>query len=217
MPIKVILADDHTILREGLRALLEIQSQIKVIASVSNGREAVSKTRELKPDVVVMDIAMPELNGIDATGMICRDCPGTKVIILSIHESSEHIYRAFRAGAKGYLLKDSASTELVEAIHAVYNRRRYLSQRIADTILDDYILQRSESRPRSPLELLSQREREVLQLVVEGLSSADIARRLSLSPRTVETYRSRIMDKLDLHDLPSLTKFAIENGLTTSR
>ncbi len=217
MIIKVILADDHTIVREGLRALLESQPHIEVIASVSNGREAVRAARELKPDVIVMDIAMPELNGIDAAEIICHERPETQVVILSIHKSSEHIYRALRAGAKGYLLKDSAGAELVEAIRTVHERRRYITQQIAETILDEYISQRREMSKRSPIELLSQREREVLQFVVEGLSSQEIAQQLSLSPRTVETYRSRIMQKLDLHDLPSLTKFAIENGLTTSQ
>jgi DNA-binding NarL/FixJ family response regulator len=217
MTISILLADDHTILRDGLCSLLEKNPEFKVIGSVSNGREAVQMAKNLKPDVVIMDIAMPELNGIDATKQIRQECPHTQVVILSIHATSEHIYRAFRAGALGYLLKESAGSEAVLAVQAAYEKRRYLTQRIADTILDSYFMQRSVAQGRSPLESLSQREREVLQLVAEGETSSEIAQRLTLSPRTVETYRSRIMDKLDIHDLPTLILFAIENGLTTSR
>lgn len=217
MSIKILLADDHTIVRDGLRALLESDPEFVVVGSVANGREACLKARELQPDVVVMDIAMPELNGIEATGQIRQDCPATQVVILSIHATSEHIYRAFRAGALGYLLKESAGSELSAAIKAAHEKRRYLTQRIAETVLDSYLLQQAASHERSPLESLSQREREVLQLVVEGLASAEIAERLSLSPRTVETYRARIMKKLDIHDLAGLVRFAIENGLTAPR
>ena len=217
MTITILLADDHTIVRDGLRALLEDNPDFIVMGSVSNGREAVQKVRELKPNVVLMDIGMPELNGIDATEQIRREYPTTQVVILSIHATSEHIYRAFRAGAIGYLLKESAGEEAVLAIHAAQEGRRYLTQRIADTVLNGYILQRAESNQRSPLESLSQREREVLQLVVEGISSIEIAERLSLSPRTVQTYRSRIMKKLDIHNMPTLIRFAIKNGLVTIR
>lgn len=213
MKIKVLLADDHTIVRDGLRALLESELDIEIIGSVANGREALLKSLELKPDVVVMDIAMPELNGIDAAEQIRLGAPKTQVVILSIHSTAAHIYRAFRAGALGYLLKESAGSELIDAIHAVHKGRRYLTQRIADTVMDSYLLQHS----KSPLEELSVREREVLQLVAEGLPSAEISVRLSLSLRTVETYRSRIMQKLNLHDLSSLIRFAIENGLTALR
>lgn len=213
MKIKILLADDHTIVRDGLRALLESELDIEIIGSVANGREALLKSLELKPDVVVMDIAMPELNGIDAAEQIRLGAPKTQVVILSIHSTAAHIYRAFRAGALGYLLKESAGSELIDAIHAVHKGRRYLTQRIADTVMDSYLLQHS----KSPLEELSVREREVLQLVAEGLPSAEISVRLSLSLRTVETYRSRIMQKLNLHDLSSLIRFAIENGLTALR
>lgn len=214
MPITILLADDHAIVRDGLCALLENDSALMVVASVANGRDALQKTRELKPDVVVMDIAMPELNGIEATSQIRKQCPATQVVILSIHASGEHIYRAFQAGALGYLLKESAGIELVEAIKAAREGRRYLTQRIADTVLEGYLQQRTTSDQNSALESLSQREREVLQLVVEGLSSAEIAARLALSPRTVETYRARIMQKLDIHDLSGLIRFALRNGIT---
>jgi len=217
MAIRVLLADDHTIVRDGLCALLEKHGNINVVGSVSNGREAVKLSHELKPDVVLMDISMPELNGIDATEQIRADSPATQVVILSIHATSEHIYRAFRAGALGYLLKESAGPEAVLAIQAAYEKRRYLTQRIADTVLDSYLIQRSVTQQRSPLDTLSKREREVLQLVAEGVTSAEIASQLSLSPRTVETYRSRIMNKLDIHDLPALILFALENGLISPK
>ncbi|MFM8321532.1 MAG: response regulator [Chloroflexota bacterium] len=210
--IHVLLADDHTLVREGLRALLENDGQFKVVASVANGREAVAKTLLLKPDVAVLDIAMPELNGIDAAEMIHQQCPSTRVVILSMYATGEHIHRAFRAGVLGYLLKESAGEELAAAVAAAHAGRRYMTQRIADQVLDQY-LQQAARPARSPLDALSERERQVLQLVAEGRSSAEIGARLALSPRTVETYRSRVMAKLDLHDLPSLVRFAIANGL----
>jgi DNA-binding NarL/FixJ family response regulator len=217
MKIKILLADDHTMVRDGLRALLENEPDLSIVASVANGREAVDQAIATQPDVVVMDIAMPELNGIDAAEQIRRACPQTQVVILSIHATTEHIYRAFRAGVVGYLLKESAGSELVNAVHSAHAGCRYLTRRIADTVLDNYMLQYATSNQRSPLEGLSQREREVLQLVAAGLTSAEIATRLSLSPRTIETYRVRIMSKLNVHDLPGLIHFALANGLSPQK
>lgn len=217
MKTTILLADDHTMVRDGLKALLVENSEFSVVGSAANGLEAVEKARKLKPDVVVMDIAMPEMNGLDATEQIRQDCPQTQVVILSIHATSEHIYQAFRVGALGYLLKESAGAELVAAVQAARAGQRYLTQRIADTVLDSYLLQRAESKGHSPLDSLSQRERAVLQLVADGFSSAEIAERLSLSPRTVETYRSRVMHKLEIHDLRGLKRFAFENGLTAPK
>jgi len=170
--------------------------------------------QQLRPDVAVVDIAMPELNGIEATREIRQTCPTTQVVILSMHSTAEHIFRALEAGALGYLLKESAGMEVVDAVRAVHAGRRYLSQRIADTVVDDYLRQRQAAEAKSPLERLTPRERQVLQLVVEGKSSAEIGDILALSPKTIETYRSRIMQKLGLHDLPSLVKFAIQHGIT---
>jgi DNA-binding NarL/FixJ family response regulator len=158
-----------------------------------------------------MDIAMPELNGIEATRQIHDASPSTQVLILSMHSTTEHIFRALRAGARGYLLKDSAGTEVVDAVRAVHAGRRYLSQKIASTVLDDYISERHRS---SPLDSLSPRERQILQLVAEGKSSAEVAALLFLSPKTVDTYRSRMMQKLSIGDLPTLVKFAIQHGVT---
>ncbi len=214
MSTKVFIADDHTIVRDGLRAILEAQGDITVVGDAANGREAVDKVKKLKPDVVIMDIAMPELNGIGATYQIHQIFPSVEVVILSIFSTTEHIFRAFDAGARGYLLKESAGIEVVNAIRAVHAGRRYLSQKIDEILVDDYIQLRKVTESKTPLDLLSPREREVLQLVAEGKTSREIANLLYLSPKTVETYRSRLMQKLDLKDIPDLVKFAIQHGLT---
>jgi len=213
-PITVFLADDHAVVRDGLRFLLEAQEDIKVIGDAVNGRETVSRVVQLCPDVTIIDIAMPELNGIEATRQVVDTCLTTQVIILSMYSTSEHIFRALQAGARGYLLKESAGIEVVNAVRAVYAGRRYLSPKISDKLVDDYVRQRQGSEAKSPLSRLSPREREILQFVVEGKPSAEIADLLSLSPKTVETYRSRLMKKLDIDDLPGLVKFAIQHGLT---
>jgi len=212
--ITVFLTDDHAVVRDGLRVLLEAQPDIKVIGDAANGREAVRQVTQLRPDVVVMDIAMPDLNGIEATRQIYEACPSAQVIILSMHSTTEHISRALQAGARGYLLKESAGIEVVNAVRAVHAGHRYLSPKISDWLIDDYIRQRRAVEGKGPLARLSPREREVLQLVVEGKSNAEIAGILSLSLKTVETYRSRLMRKLGISDLPSLVKFAVQHGLT---
>jgi len=208
--ISVLLADDHAVVRDGLRALLEAQTDIEVVGDAANGREVLRLAQQLHPDVVVMDIAMPELNGVEATQQMHDAYPSTQVLILSMHSTTEHIFRALQAGARGYLLKDSAGAEVVDAVRVVHAGRRYLSQKIAATVIDDYIAERHRT---SPLESLSSRERQILQLVAEGKSSTEIAAILFLSPKTVDTYRSRLMHKLDIGDLPSLVKFAIQHGV----
>ena len=207
MTIRVLLADDHAMMRDGLKALLSASPDISVVAEVSNGGDAVRRAQELKPDVVVMDIAMPDLNGIEAARMLRDRCPETRVVILSMHSSSEHVFRAFEAGAAGYLLKESAGTEADVAVRAVHGGQRYLSRAIA-------ALAQAPAGRAGPLDSLSARERQVLQLVVEGHSSAEIAKRVHLSPKSVETYRSRLMKKLGVSDVPSLVKFAIHHGIT---
>lgn len=211
MLITVYLVDDHRILREGLRILLELKGDIRVVGEAEDGRKALDGILKARPDVVLMDITMPELNGIDATQNIMLKLPQTKVIILSVHSDTEHIYRAFQAGAKGYLLKESAGDEVVKAVHAVYQDRQYISQKLSDVLPLSYARQR---QVRSPFELLSAREREVLQLTVQGATSAMIAGKLALSPKTVDTYRSRLMEKLGVQNLPELVRFAIKHGLT---
>lgn len=215
MSIKVFLADDHAVVRDGLRFLLEAEKNISVIGEAGDGREAVRQVKKLKPDVVIMDIAMPELNGIEATQQISEMVFSTRIVILSMHASKEHIFRALQAGAQGYLLKESAGQEVAKAVHTVHAGGRYLSQRIAETVIEDYIFQGRAASGRTPLDRLSSREREILQLVVEGKSSVGIAETLFLSPKTVETYRSRLMQKLGVKDFPSLVKFAIRHGVTT--
>lgn len=214
MTINVLLADDHAIVRDGLKLLLESQPGIKVTGEAMNGRDAVRLTMKLHPDIVIMDIAMPELNGIEAASQIRDNCPSSKVIILSMHSSTEHIYRSLKAGARGYLLKESAGVEVVSAVKAVFSGGRYLSQKISDRVIEDYLKKHEDKEAENLLDRLSPRELEILQLVVEGRSSADIAGIIFLSPKTVETYRSRLMQKLNVTDLPGLVKFAIKHGLT---
>ena len=211
MTIKVLLADDHALVLDGLRALLEPHHDIRVIGHVSNGREAVKLAVEKQPDIVVMDISMPELNGIEAMQLIQEKCAKTQIIILSMHSNSEHVFRALQSGARGYLLKSSAGKEAVKAIRNVYAGNRYISQKLAGSVIDDYVQDRHSS---SPLDSLSSREKQVLQMFIEGHSVAKTAETLFLSPRTVETYRARVMQKLDVHNLPALVKFAIQHGLT---
>ncbi len=210
MTISVLLADDHAILRDGLKALLSASPSITVIADVGDGREAVNLSEKLQPDVAILDISMPGLNGIEATHLLREKCPQTRIIILSMHSSSEHVFRALQAGATGYLLKESAGGELEAAVRAVHAGRRYLSRALM--ALDPGA--GTGTARASPLDSLSTRERQVLQLVVEGHSSAQIAAVIHLSPKTVETYRGRLMKKLGVSDITGLVRFAIEHGLT---
>ncbi len=214
MSISVLIADDHAVVRDGLKLLLESQPDIRVTGEATNGRDAVRQALRLRPDIVIMDIAMPELNGIEAANRIRQDCPSTQIIILSMHSTAEHIYRSLKVGARGYLLKESAGVEVVNAVNAVFKGGRYLSQKISDRVIEDYLNKQDTKEPDNPLERLTQREREILQMVVEGKSSAEIAGIIFLSPKTVETYRSRLMQKLGVTDIPALVKFAIRHGLT---
>jgi RNA polymerase sigma factor (sigma-70 family) len=213
MNITIFLADDHAVVRDGLRFLLEAQPDFKVIGDAANGREAVHRVAQLCPHVLIIDIAMPELNGIEATRQIRELCPATRVIVLSMHATDEHIFRALQAGAQGYLLKESAGVEVIKAIRAVHDGQHYLSQKISEKVIENYVRQYELGLAQDPLARLSPREQEILQLVVEGKSSAEIAEMLSLSPNTVDTYRSRLMQKLSINDLPGLVKFAIQHGL----
>jgi DNA-binding NarL/FixJ family response regulator len=214
LSITVFVADDHAVVRDGLRLLIETQGDMKVVGEASNGRDASRQVLRTNPDVVVMDVAMPELNGVEATRQIRENSPATKVIILSMHSSSEHIFQALKAGAHGYLLKESAGIEVINAIRSVYSGKRFLSEKIGDQVIDEYIRNREIAETSSPLSKLSSREREILQLVAEGKSSSDIAQVLFISQKTVETYRSRLMQKLGISDLPGLIKFAIQHGIT---
>ncbi len=207
--IGVLLVDDHSIVREGLAVLLERDPRIRVIGTATTGREAIEAARRLKPQVVVMDLVLPELSGVDATQRIRHELPHTSVVVLSVCDSSEHISCALRAGASGYVLKCSVAAELVRAVLAVVSGTRYLCSQIAESLGEAATAEGSTS----PLERLSAREREVLHLTVAGATSAETARRLSLSPKTVETYRSRIREKLGVADQAALIRFALQHAM----
>lgn len=213
MTIRVIVADDHAVIREGLRVLLGSQKDIQVLGLASNGREAVQLVDEHKPDVVVMDISMPELNGVEAIRRMRPRHPHMQVVVLSIHETKRYVFQALQAGAKGYLLKETAWQEVVEAVRAVQRGERYLSRRIADLLMDEIFENLETAASADPLETLSPREREILQLVAEGRTSQEIGESLSISPKTVDSYRSRLMQKIGVSDLAGLIKFAIQHGV----
>jgi DNA-binding NarL/FixJ family response regulator len=212
MPVRILIADDHAVVREGLRMILESMGGLIVVGEALDGRDAIEKAETLRPDVIVMDIAMPELNGIEATRIICERLPAVKIIILSMHHTTEHIFRAVQAGARAYLLKESAGASVAKAIQAIMKGEYYFGAGVEAP--PKLVRARQRTRPASPLESLSQREREVIQLVVEGKTSAEIAQDLSLSPKSVETYRSRLMLKLGVSNIPSLVKFALLHGIT---
>jgi DNA-binding NarL/FixJ family response regulator len=215
MSIRIILADDHKIVRLGLRTLLEGQPGMEVVAEAQDGREAFQKVKDFLPDVVVMDIAMPELNGIEATRLITAEFPNVKVIALSMHSDRRFVARMLESGASGYLLKDCAFEELAHAIKAVYENQTYLSPDITGVVIGDYLRQLSSKSPSSLFSLLTPREREVLQPLTEGKTTKQIAALLHVSAKTIETHRSQIMEKLDIHSVAELTKYAIREGITT--
>jgi DNA-binding NarL/FixJ family response regulator len=209
--IRVVLADDHTLVRDALLAYLDAQDHMEVIASVDNGADAVERCEKLRPDVAVMDVVMPRLNGIEATSQIRQRTEHTRVILMSMHSDIDYVYRGLRAGALGYVAKTSTGSDLVRAIRTVHAGRRFLSATITESLLDDYLCTRAA---RSPLEQLSVRERQILQLMAEGRSSTAIAGALSLSPKTIDTYRSRMMEKLGITEFAALVKFAVLHGVT---
>ena len=213
MKIRVLVADDHAIIREGLCIMLGNQPDMQVVGRAVNGREALRLVDQQNPDVAVMDISMPELNGIDAIEQMLPRHPELKVIVLSIHETKPYVFRALKAGARGYLIKETAGLEVVEAVRAVYRGERYLSQRIADLLMDGSLQNLDSWVEVSPLDRLSTREREILQLVAEGKTSQEIAERLSISSKTVDTYRSRLMRKIEVEDMAGLIRFAIQHGV----
>jgi DNA-binding NarL/FixJ family response regulator len=211
MTIRILIADDHGVVAEGLRHLVSAQPDMEVIGLAENGREVVRAALDSAPDVVLMDHAMPLLNGTEATRLIRERSPATRVIMLSMYSDAVHVYRALQAGATGYIVKKSVAKEVVDAINAVYRGGRYLSKQLADIVIDHVV---HKSAPDDPLDRLSSRERQVLQLLAEGHSVAEIAATLSLSPKTVETYRARMMEKLSIFELANLVRFAIQQGVT---
>jgi DNA-binding NarL/FixJ family response regulator len=211
---RVLLADDHALVRAGIRALLEKIPRVEVVGEAGTGREALELVRSTLPNIVLMDIAMTELGGLEALPRITKDFPSVKVIILSAHASEEYVIRALREGASGYMLKDAATTELELAINSVIQGKIYLSPSISRTVIDDY-LQRVGGAV-SPLEQLTSRQREILQLIAEGKNVKEIAADLDVSIKTVESHRLQLMDRLNIHDVPGLVRYAIRNGLVSA-
>jgi len=216
MKTRIILADDHKLLREGVKALLSQQSGMEVVAEADDGRTTVHLVKKLSPDVVIMDISMPDLNGIEATRQILKSSPKVKVIALSMHSDKRFILEMLNAGASGYLLKDCALDELINAIHAVVSNRSFISPSIAEVIIKEKEYRHIVSKENlSVFSLLTVREREVLQFLAEGKTVKEIAYDLHLSVKTIETYRQNIMAKLDIHTIAGLTKYAIREGITS--
>jgi len=215
MSTKVLIADDHQIMREGLRALLEKEGDIRVLGEAEDGRMIQRMARELQPDVIIMDVAMPDLNGIEATRQIVAELPGIKIIALSMHDDRRFVLNMLKAGASGYMLKDCAFKDLAKAIRVVMSHKTYLSPEVADIVVKDYL---STPQPVEPsvFNLLSPREREVLQLIAEGKTSALIGENLHISIKTVETHRQNLMLKLKVRSVAELTKYAIREGLTSA-
>ncbi len=214
MSIKILIADDHQIIRDGLASLLEKQKDMRVIGQAANGRKALRMAVELKPDIVVMDISMPNLNGMEATRQLFNECPETRVIALSMHSDKRFVAGMLKAGARGYLLKNSAFDELIKAAHSVMAGEIYLSPKITAAVINDYIQINREENPVG-LDALSSRERETLQLLAEGKTTKQIAGELFISVKTVETHRQNIMKKLDIYSVADLVKFAVREGLTS--
>ena len=211
--VRILLAEDHTIVRKGLRALLEDEPGMEVVGEAQDGREAVEKAGELRPDVVVMDISMPSLNGLEATRQITKRLPEVKVLILTVHTSEEYIFQILRAGASGYVVKNAAPAELVSAIRAVHRGDSFLSPSISQKVIEEYVRQVEAATPEEAYDLLSDREREVLQLVAEEHTNQEIAERLYISVKTVENHRAHLMKKLDIHSTAGLTQYAARRGL----
>ena len=211
--VRIALADDHALVREGLRRIIEEQPGWEVVGEAADGREAVSQALELKPDVVIVDLAMPQLGGVDAIQQIVRRLPATRVLVLSMHADEVYVTRALKAGAHGYLLKDSAGTDLMRAVTAVSQNKSFFSPAVSKIMLDDYVRQLSERGITDRYDTLSEREREVFQLIAEGRVNKEIAEILGLSPSTVETHRARIMEKLDVHSAVEIVLYAVRKGI----
>jgi two-component system response regulator NreC len=206
--IRILLADDHAVVRQGFRMILSAHADLEIVGEAGNGREAVELAATLRPDVVVMDVTMPELNGIEATRRLTAENPHIRVVALSMHKDSVYVREILRAGARGYLLKDSVADDLVAAVRAVAGGEGYLSPGVSNAVLDDY-----RKHVTNPIDLLSSREREVLQMLAEGKTNKEIAVTLNLSVYTVDAHRGRIMEKLNVHSINELVRFAIRNGL----
>lgn len=215
MAIEVILVEDHSIVRQGIRAVLATEPDIKIVAEASDGREAIELAKKKSPDVVIMDITLPHLNGLDASQRILKQKPLTKILILSMHDNRAFIEKALSLGAMGYILKDSAIDEIARGIREVYEGRYFLSSKISSFVIQDYIRRKKKSLQIKKAEVLTAREREILQLIAEGLNNKDIANQLNLSLKTVLVHRNNIMQKLDIHNQAQLIRFALKEGISS--
>jgi len=211
--IRILLADDHQLMRSGVRLMLEREADLSVVGEASDGREAVSMAKTLKPEVVVMDIGMPNLNGIEAAHQMTQENPQLAIVMVSMHSDESYVLRALKAGARGYLLKDSAEADLIKAVHAVGSGKSFFSPVVSKMLLDDYVRKLKRSDTEDAYDLLTPREREILQLIAEGKSNKDIANLLDLSVYTVESHRSNLMEKLNLRGLPELILYAVRKGI----
>jgi len=211
--VRVLLADDHTILRAGLKMMLNAQPDIEVVGEASDGRQAISEAQRLSPDVILMDITMPECNGIEATKQVKRLLPEVRVLVLTMHENEEYLFQMLRAGAAGYMLKEAADTELISAIRVVTSGHFYLSPSAQSMMVSDYLQRVHTGEEKDSYSALTEREREILKLVAEGFTNNQIGEQLFISPKTVDTHRTHIMDKLNLHSRAELVKYAMRRGL----
>ena len=211
--LRILLADDHTVVRQGLRKVLEERPEWEVVAEAGDGREAVRLAEETKPDVAILDVAMPSLNGIEAVRQIARKVPATRMLVLSMHADEAYVTQMLRAGAAGYLLKDSADVDLLQAVEAISAGKSFFSPAIARVIADDYVRHLADRGVTDRFELLSEREREIFQLIAEGRTNKEMAALLFLSPSTVDTHRSRIMEKLDVHSAAEIVLYAVRKGV----
>jgi DNA-binding NarL/FixJ family response regulator len=211
--LRILLADDHVVMRTGLRALLERQPNLEVVGETENGRETIALATSLLPDVLVMDVGMPVLNGIEATQTIVTQCPTIAVVILSMHADESYVMRALKAGARGYLLKDSAAEDLIGAIQAISQGKAFFSPKVSRILAEDYVRVLKQKGAVDTYDLLTSREREILQLLVEGRANKEVATALNISPYTVETHRSHILQKLNLHNSAELVLYAVRKGI----
>ena len=211
--VRLLVADDHKIFRQGIKKLLEEEPDLQVVGEAADGREAVKRATELKPDVILMDIAMANLNGLEATKQIKKVLPDVKVIMLTMHKNEEYVLHSFQVGASGFILKEGAVEELVSAIRSIHQNKSFLSPSISKTLIDAYLRKMETGKTETPFDLLTDREREVLQLIAEGYTNREVAKTLFISVKTVEAHRAHIMQKLNIHEIARLVKYAIQKGL----
>ena len=213
--VRIVIAEDHTILREGLRSLLSSDPNFEIVGEAGDGREAIKCVEKFRPDLILTDLSMPRMNGMEAIKEIKRQSPKTKVLVLTVHKAEEYILATFRAGANGYLLKDSTHAELVMAVKKVLSGKQYISPEISEKVIEGYLEGKKTLKSQTSWETLTQREREILKLIAEGYKNKEIAEDLCISVKTVEKHRANLMEKLDLHSIQALTAFAIEKGLVS--